>query len=147
MSDPPRIRTREQLEKEPLLNKQQLEDITGGDLEFEGELFELYEEQYALKRVTLQKALDDEDVEKAVWCAHDLKGSSANLGAERVRRISETMEHSLRDKDFDTARDMFKLMEDSYEGLVNAFRLHLSQGEDDDGDDGEEDVADASKGE
>lgn len=69
-----------------------LQDISDGDIPFEKELIELYLEDVAGHLLSLKAMLGEEALEPVRALAHNIKGSSANLGAVLMRSRAEELE-------------------------------------------------------
>lgn len=71
------------------LKLNQLQDVTGGDIDFQKELVDLYANEFESSLSKLEGAARAKDQPNSVLYAHDIKGSSANVGAEGVRVVAE----------------------------------------------------------
>ncbi|PRP81605.1 Hpt domain-containing protein [Planoprotostelium fungivorum] len=69
-----------------------LTDISGGMKEIEAELLTIYASSCQEALIELEKALKTRSIDNSVLHSHSLKSSSANLGAESVRIVSEHVE-------------------------------------------------------
>jgi len=73
-------------------DKTRLNEVSEGDLDFEREIITIYRETCDEKLPLLQIALETEDQQNSILYSHDIKGSSANIGADAVKKVSEQME-------------------------------------------------------
>jgi len=110
-----------------VLNVAQLRDISGGDVNFERELIDLYRGDFENTIVNLTRSLTIREQEVCTRLSHDIKGSSANIGAEGVRRIAEQMEIFCRSGNYDDAlrlvpnlRQMFDITIQHYANYFNS---------------------------
>lgn len=79
----------------PIFHAAQLEEVTDGEEEFIQELLDLYFEDAEGRLLTLAQAIKTGNREQARKEAHTFKGSSANIGAQRVAHIASQMEAHL----------------------------------------------------
>jgi len=94
----------------------------GGDEELLNEVFELYLEDTPKKIAELGEYLRDGYAEGAKRIAHSIKGSSASIGAEGMRGITNEIQHLTRDGDVAGALDKLEEMETEFTRLVEALR-------------------------
>lgn len=83
----------------PIFDARKLMDITGGDKEIYNQAALLFLEELDTFLHDLKSAYEKNDFTQAELTAHTLKGSSAYLGAERLKRIALKMEFAARQKD------------------------------------------------
>lgn len=107
------------------INLKRLQDIAEGDKDFERELIELYKEACTEKLPFLEEALEAGHPENSILYSHDIKGSSSNIGAEGVRRISERMEILTRAHRFKEAFDMIPELKLELNATYIAFDQYL----------------------
>jgi len=69
----------------------------------EAELFEFYRANNDTKLPQLEQSLKNKKSEDSILISHDIKGSSANIGAEVVKEISEKMELHCRKGEYSEA--------------------------------------------
>jgi HPt (histidine-containing phosphotransfer) domain-containing protein len=83
-------------------NLEQIRQISEGDHEFEDDLMESYKTELEELLVKLEPELKlGQNHADCVRLAHDIKGSSANVGAEGVREVGKVMEELARDGKYD----------------------------------------------
>ena len=80
-----------------------LREVSMGDPGFERVLLEAYLEESMALCAAIQEAIKAADGNALSHAAHSLKGSSANVGAEEVRRIATVLERVELDADPDAA--------------------------------------------
>lgn len=80
--------------QKPVLDREQLDAATGGDIEFQGELLEAYLESCGVLRLKIDNAIDGLDLPALHALAHSLKGSSMSVGATQVAESAEVLEHA-----------------------------------------------------
>lgn len=83
----------------PIFDAGKLLDITGGDKEIYNQAALLFLEELDTFLHDLKSAYEKNDFSQAEITAHTLKGSSAYLGAERLKRIALKMEFAAKQKD------------------------------------------------
>jgi len=109
------------------LNLEQLNEISGFDLIFEKEIFDLYEQQFHEKYELLEKALKIEDKTNSVLYSHDIKGSSANIGAFHMQAISAKMEHFSKEENFAAAAQLLPDLTSEFKLLIKAMNEYMTE--------------------
>ena len=71
---------------------------------------------------TLQKALQEKDVDSAFRAAHTLKGVCVNLGFDKLFEVSSALTEKLRAKELDGTDEMFEKVKKQYEITVGAIQ-------------------------
>jgi HPt (histidine-containing phosphotransfer) domain-containing protein len=104
-----------------------LNEISEGDKEFEKELIELYKEACTEKITLLEESLKEAHPDNTILYSHDIKGSSSNIGAEAVRKISERMEILCREHRYKEAYDMLQELQQELTATYSAFDLYLQE--------------------
>lgn len=75
-----------------LINLARLNEISGGDSQFEQELLQAYLEDMKILQAKLQAAIAVQDF-PAIRChAHTIKGASSNIGCLFMEEIANTLE-------------------------------------------------------
>eukprot|EP01103_Thecamoeba_quadrilineata_P001998 TRINITY_DN1187_c0_g1_i1.p1 TRINITY_DN1187_c0_g1~~TRINITY_DN1187_c0_g1_i1.p1 ORF type:complete len:165 (-),score=37.09 TRINITY_DN1187_c0_g1_i1:3-497(-) len=77
------------------INNERLNEVCDEDNEFMIELLQTYKETTLISIKELGVALEKLDKNDSTFHAHDLKGSSANLGMDRVMKISARIESNI----------------------------------------------------
>ncbi len=95
-----------------------LQEISGGDLEFEKELVAMYVDTAPVTLQELRAALGADDAHAVMHAAHSLKGSSRSIGAKEVAHILEVIEHSARNGDLDPGRGRLADLENNFDSLL-----------------------------
>ncbi|PLW70454.1 hybrid sensor histidine kinase/response regulator [Pseudohalioglobus lutimaris] len=90
-------------------NIQEVESQTGNPLL--PQIFLGYEEQFNTKLLELKDDISRKDSQASFKSAHAIKSMSANIGAERVKKIAEKMERFGRLGDVDSIYGMFSELE------------------------------------
>jgi HPt (histidine-containing phosphotransfer) domain-containing protein len=80
------------LAKKSVIDMERINDATDGDTEFLRELVACYLDDAALKLRELNQAIESSDPLVLGRTAHQLKGSSANMGAIAVSEIAKELE-------------------------------------------------------
>jgi HPt (histidine-containing phosphotransfer) domain-containing protein len=83
----------------PVLNRDSLSTLTGGDAEFEKELLGAYYESAPLILDEIERGVDAQDVANVVYKAHTLKGSSKSIGADSTAAAALALETVAREND------------------------------------------------
>jgi len=107
------------------LDLEQLNDISGFDVEFEKEIFELYEQQFKEKYDLLEEALQRQDKTKSVFYSHDIKGSSANIGAVKVQAIAAQIELATKDEKLSDAVKLLPELSSQFKLLIKAIKEYI----------------------
>ncbi len=121
------------------IDRSRLQEYSGGDVEFEQELLDLFvsdaQEHLAAIRdamamsntstseVGLQSTMTGQDLETIYQAAHHLKGSSGNIGADRFQTIVAQLEQAAREGLKEQCPSYLDSMEQAYSELVS----HIAQ--------------------
>ncbi len=108
----------------PPVNLARLGDTFGDDPEFLTELYSIYVEDACGRLSTLDSALADNDSEKIESVAHALKGSSGNVGAERMSALAAELERVDTAQDPPQAQDLAAALHTEFEA-VQTFLKHF----------------------
>ena len=76
----------------PPINLRRIHGLSGGDEEFEREIFELFRSESRQYLTALEEAGEKMDREEAARLAHALKGAGGNVGAERFAELALALE-------------------------------------------------------
>lgn len=77
--------------------------LMGGDDELVRRISELFLESCPVRLREVEEALQNGDAEGARHAAHGLKGSAANIAAERARGLAEELERAVKEGRFEAA--------------------------------------------
>ena len=94
--------------------------LLDGDEELFAELVDLYRDNTEKVMKTLFEAADEGDLEGVANAAHAIKGSSANLGIERVREVSYRLETAGREGNVEPISELV-------DGLRTEFQRFISE--------------------
>ena len=94
----------------PTLDFERVEEATGGDYEFMKELVDLFLEDAAERLRELEAALASNDAEQLGKCAHKLKGSSANVGADHMSHLAKNLEERAKQSNLDQAEQLVAMI-------------------------------------
>ncbi|HST38216.1 MAG TPA: response regulator [Conexibacter sp.] len=83
--------------EEPIVDPDRLDAATAGDAALAELLIDLHEEEGTALIAQLRAAVGEGDLEALRGTAHTLKSASASIGAMRLARASELLEHAARD--------------------------------------------------
>ncbi|MDW5595585.1 response regulator [Conexibacter stalactiti] len=81
---------------EPIVDPERLDAATAGDAALAQLLIDLHEEEGTALIAQLRAAVEVGDIEALRGTAHTLKSASASIGAMRLARLSEELEHAAR---------------------------------------------------
>ena len=84
-----------------LINRAHLQVCSGGDLDFEQELLELYVTDTQNQLIVIEMAIAAGDWETVRQAAHQLKGSSSNLGIEPMQDLAAQLEQAAKQREQD----------------------------------------------
>jgi PAS domain S-box-containing protein len=107
-------------EQLPVLDPGVLSDMAGDDLETILEVAGSYKASLPSHVERLDRALADGDTGAAAAIAHTLKGGSANLGGQRVRRAAAEIEEAARAGDLEACRARLPVLRAEMESLLRA---------------------------
>lgn len=102
-----------------------LEEVTGGDREFEQELLEEFLTDTPNVFLRLSQAVTSGDFQRLQMECHALKGSSLSLGADALGSIAADMEMVARTGRGDGASDLLQDIEMEFERVRTAIRERL----------------------
>lgn len=108
----------------PLLDTSRLEDALGGDRSLMGEILEMYETTAVDDLNGVLAAVSAGDLESIVKRAHALKGSSGNVGANRVMDLAARIERYGRDGSIEGAAGLVDVLSSTFEQTVAASRQY-----------------------
>ena len=97
---------------EALLDLEHLEAICGGDLEFEQEVLQMFVEDTEENLEAARQALGKRDCEALGHHAHQIKGSSANVGATSITAIATRLETQSRQNSLANAPELIDTLAD-----------------------------------
>lgn len=124
-SDSTLKRTLTEDEKKLRFDNTRLNDVSEGDKSFEKELIDIYKQTCDEKLPQLEEALQKEDEKNSVLYSHDIKGSSANIGAECIRRVAEKIEKLSRDFKYTEALELIPELRQEFELTYIVFGEYL----------------------
>lgn len=94
----------------PTLDFDRVEEATGGDYEFMKELVDLFLEDAAERLRELEAAVASHDAEQLGKCAHKLKGSSANVGADHMSHLAKSLEERAKQANLEQAEEIVAMI-------------------------------------
>ncbi len=104
----------------PPINLARLGDTFGDDTEFVTEMYGIYVGDAGNRLSELDSAIAAADPEKIGEVAHALKGSSGNIGAERMSALAAELERVDSAQDLQQAQDLATALHTEFEA-VQAF--------------------------
>lgn len=102
-----------------ILNRSRLEDVTSGDKGLRATLTELYCQTLERSMTQLKTAARAKDAKTWHDAAHELKGASANVGAEEMASLCQRMEHATPE----SWPEALEELEDAAEAVQAAFHM------------------------
>jgi len=101
----------QKIESRPVLfSMAPLRQISNAEPGFFRELIELYSQQMPKSIQKLSIALKAQNEKESVLMSHDMKGSSANIGAEACRDLAAEMEKLCKERKFQETENLLKKM-------------------------------------
>jgi CheY-like chemotaxis protein len=111
-------------EEEPIVNPRVLENLRQlqepGEPDIIAQLIDLFLSELPTKLAAVQQAIEHRDATRLTKAAHTLKGSSANMGAQRAARVCLELEQLGKAGDLTGAVDLFARLEKELESAREA---------------------------
>ncbi len=104
----------------------ELRDRVDGDEELMREVLAIYLEDTPTLLDTLRQALETKQTEAVAKAAHTLKGSSANIAAERLRSQAYQLEQQARAGDLNRAAALFETIQSEFQELEKIVKRYLA---------------------
>lgn len=111
---------------ESLIDRDRLEQLTGGDVNFQSELFQSFVDDLANDLEEAKSALDARDSEHLAYKAHRIKGGSGNMGVQLMPDLAAILEARARENNLEGASDLLLQLEKLLDKLKD---IHLSKEE------------------
>ncbi|MFW6052324.1 MAG: Hpt domain-containing protein [Desulfosalsimonas sp.] len=108
-----------------IFDKKDFFDRVEGDLELARELGEMFIDETRQTMDLIRDFIGQKDADGIRRAAHSLKGASANLSANRVRRISADLEQAARENRMSVAVEIFPLLEDEVANFTTELERHV----------------------
>lgn len=99
----------------PIFERDILLSRLGGDTELMETLIEVFMADLPNQIQELERAIQEERLQDAVRHAHTIKGASANVSAERLRRLALRMEEALKAGDLNFAKENLERLQGEFE--------------------------------
>lgn len=112
--------------KHLVLDFERVEEATGGDYEFMKELVDLFLEDAAERLRELEAAVSAGDADSLGKCAHKLKGSSANVGADHMSHLARSLEDQARSANLTNARSLVDQIAEQLSEVGPRFQSYIS---------------------
>jgi len=96
-------------------------ELDGGKGKFLAELVEAYYLESPDRIIQIERSLIAGDVQGVARAAHALSGSSANVGAKRLREVAHRLEKAANAGTLAGAREMLTEIKSDYEATKSAF--------------------------
>lgn len=110
----------------PILDFDRVEEATGGDHEFMRELVDLFLEDAAERLRELERAMSSQDIDQLGKCAHKLKGSSANVGADHMSHLAKTLEEKAKQSDLSEAPELIERIAEQLAQVGPRFERYIA---------------------
>ena len=107
------------------LNLEYLQEVSGGDEEFEQDILDTFLETAPDLLEALQSAIAASDAAALRHASHTLKGSSRSIGGQPFSKICEAIEAFAKQGDVDSALPIVPELFASYERLKVACQAHI----------------------
>ena len=104
----------------------ELRDRVDGDEELMREVLAIYLEDTPTLLDALRQALETKQAEAVSKAAHTLKGSSANIAAERLRSQAYQLEQQARAGDLNRATALFETIQSEFQELEKIVNRYLA---------------------
>lgn len=111
----------------PLFSRRDLLERVDGDEELLREVLLIYLEDTPLVLENLKQGIDANSPEAVANAAHTLKGSSANIAAERLRYRAWQLEQKAKEGDLDGASAFYDMLEGDFHALQQELSPYLGQ--------------------
>lgn len=114
---------------EPLsdFNRKRISDILGNDYQLMSDVFEIVNQDFPDHVAALDHAIHMQDYETVYERAHTLKGSLANLGAERGSSLAAAVLKAADAGNFSKCRDLYPAIKDSVEQFLAEFEEYIAR--------------------
>jgi len=106
-----------------------LEDVlerVQGDKELLSELFDIYEEDFVIKRKALEDAIAAHDIGKIKEVAHSMKGASGNISAKSLHAACLKLESLAKEGKTDGMQEVANAI-DGYFEQIKAFAVNFKK--------------------
>ncbi len=103
----------------PAFDRQTLSDRFGGDEELMAMVIDSFLSEAPELMTALSRAVQDSDMEEMRVKAHALKGTAANVNAERLRNVSFELENAARQEDTSLFKPLFEKVEKELNRFVD----------------------------
>jgi len=111
---------------DPVLDLAQLQGVTDGDVAFEKELFDIFCGEYQKNVESLHEAIMNNDQKNAILHSHDIKGSSANIGAVGLKAVAAKMEELARKGELTPILALIPSVQVAYEQTTKSFKEYFA---------------------
>jgi HPt (histidine-containing phosphotransfer) domain-containing protein len=100
---------------------QHLQAMSDGDKAFESELFSLFENDSSERVSAIGKGIAEKDWILLKKELHTLKGAASNVGAIKVRDVTEQMENFCEEKNIEELNKLFENLKQDLTATLDAF--------------------------
>ncbi|PRP82625.1 hypothetical protein PROFUN_04930 [Planoprotostelium fungivorum] len=113
----------------PVFNSERISSMADGDTEFERELIEMFRETVEERIPQLDVAFQNRSKDECVFISHEVKGSSANIGADVLFKITGMIEGLSKDNKLDEAILWMPLFKTQFVETCKEFKKYLKEEE------------------
>lgn len=110
-----------------LINWEHLNEITGGDTEFQAELFQEFIDQMPTLLEQMESAIESDDGALLGRSAHTIKGSARSIGADSLAEVAYTLEQMGKSGNLEGAPRALDTFRDSWKALQAYLQDFLQQ--------------------
>jgi HPt (histidine-containing phosphotransfer) domain-containing protein len=103
-----------------LLDLSRLRDALGDEPELISEIMAMYADTARGDLSTLEQACRAQLKDQIIRSAHSLKGSSGNVGADRMMAVAASVEHAARAGELERAISLFPTLKETFEQTLLA---------------------------
>ncbi|MBK4732272.1 Hpt domain-containing protein [Oxynema sp. CENA135] len=111
---------------ENMFDFERLEEISGGDLEFQREILEAFLEDSRETLVRVRQSWQTQDAGAIADGAHQIKGSSSNVGASSIQKIALELERQAKQGNLSDTLAAIEGLEEQLDGVSLFIRERLS---------------------
>jgi HPt (histidine-containing phosphotransfer) domain-containing protein len=101
-------------------------EASGGDRDFEQEIFALYLDDTAAHLAAIAERLDGADFDAVRAHAHTVKGASGNIGAGRMHELARELEARAKNGDCDAVRGLADALDAEFAAVQEFLRRSIS---------------------
>lgn len=97
------------------------------DKELLAELFDIFLEEYPIKRELLEKAIEDNDLEKIREISHGLKGATGNISAKSMHENCKSIEIDAKEGNMDPVSSKVVQLNEQFEAFKSFAQKFIAE--------------------